>query len=65
MSEIIKIEPWPDQTTRDSRLQVTATRRRISSKNGRHVDWVWLLLGREAEIPGSDWQMEEVGPEEF
>ena len=27
---------------------------------------VWLLLGREAEIPNhGDWQMEEVGPEEI
>ena len=33
---------------------------------GRHVDKVWLLLGREAEIPKpGDWQMEEVGPEEI
>ena len=36
------------------------------SRNGRMWTKVWLLLGREAEIPNhGDWQMEEVGPEEI
>ena len=68
MSEIIKIEPWPDQTTRDSRLPGY----RYTSRDFFEKEWegmwtkVWLLLGREAEIPKpGDWQMEEVGPEEI
>ncbi|MEK9893152.1 MAG: Rieske 2Fe-2S domain-containing protein, partial [Pseudomonadales bacterium] len=68
MSELIKIEPWPDQTTRGSRIPGY----RYTSREFFEQEWegmwtkVWLLLGREAELPNpGDWQMEEVGPEEI
>ena len=68
MSELRKIEAWPDQETRGHTIPGS----RYTSKEFHEKEWegmwtkVWLLLGREAELPEpGDWQMEEIGPEEI
>lgn len=68
MSELRKIETWPEQETRGHSIPGY----RYTSREFFEKEWdgmwtrVWLLLGREAEIPApGDWQMEEVGPEEI
>ena len=68
MAEPQQIESYPAQTTRGSRLEGY----RYTSKEFFDKEWegmwtkVWLLLGREAELPNpGDWQMEPVGREEI
>ena len=68
MSELRKIEAWPDQETRGHTIPGS----RYTSKEFHEKEWegmwtkVWLLLGREAELPEpGNWQMEEIGPEEI
>ncbi len=68
MSEQRIIEDWPDQETRGHTIPGS----RYTSKEFFEQEWegmwtkVWLLLGRESELPNpGDWQMEEVGPEEI
>lgn len=62
------IQPYPDQQTRGSRLEGY----RYTSREFYEQEWegmwtkVWLLLGRESELPEpGDWQMEPVGREEI
>lgn len=62
------VDDWPDQETRGHRIPGN----RYTSREFMAREWegmwtrVWLLLGREAELPEpGDWQMEEVGPEEI
>ncbi len=62
------VDTWPKQKTRGHLLPGD----RYTSKEFFAKEWegmwtkVWLLLGRESEIPElGDWQMEEVGPEEI
>ncbi|MCP5178927.1 MAG: aromatic ring-hydroxylating dioxygenase subunit alpha [Pseudomonadales bacterium] len=57
---------WPVQSLRGNRL----AGERYTSREFFQQEWdhmwtrVWLLLGRESEIPNpGDWQCEEVGPE--
>jgi phenylpropionate dioxygenase-like ring-hydroxylating dioxygenase large terminal subunit len=59
---------WPKQKIRGHKLEGI----RYSSRDFANQEWehmwtrVWLLLGREDEIPASgDWQQEEVGRESF
>lgn len=66
MSEQLKT--WPEQKTRGHKIPGY----RYTSEAFLEQEWegmwtkVWLLLGREAELPEpGDWQMEEVGPEEI
>jgi len=61
-----QIDTYPEQETRGSKLEGT----RYTSKEFALDEWesmwtkVWLLLGRESEMPNpGDWQLEEVGPE--
>ena len=68
MSELRDTDSWPEQETRGH----TIPGDRYTSKEFLDKEWegmwtkVWLLLGRESEIPEfGDWQMEEVGPEEI
>ena len=69
MSEQLKlVDRWPEQTTRGHTIPGS----RYTSKDFMNQEWegmwtkVWLLLGRESELPApGDWQMEEVGPEEI
>ena len=68
MSEIREVESWPEQETRGHTIPGS----RYTSEEFFQQEWdgmwtkVWLLLGREAELPEpGDWQMEEVGPEEI
>jgi len=60
------VAPWPEQRTRGSLIEGY----RYTSKEFAEQEWehmwtkVWLLLGREDQLPNfGDWQMEEVGPE--
>ena len=62
------IKDYPKQQTRGSRLLGN----RYTSAEFFEKEWegmwtkVWLLLGRESELPNpGDWQMEPVGPEEI
>ncbi len=62
----IEIDTWPEQTLRGHRIPGD----RYTSSEFAQKEWegmwtkVWLLLGRESEIPNhGDWQREEVGPE--
>lgn len=64
----VQLDTWPEQRTRGSRIPGY----RYTSREFFEKEWegmwtkVWLLLGREAELPEpGDWQMEEVGPEEI
>jgi phenylpropionate dioxygenase-like ring-hydroxylating dioxygenase large terminal subunit len=69
MAELIPIvDTWPEQDTRSHRIPGS----RYTSREFFEQEWegmwtrVWLLLGREAELPNpGDWQMEPVGPEEI
>jgi len=61
-------ERYPEQETRGSLLEGS----RYTSIDFFRQEWegmwtkVWLLLGRESQLPNSgDWQMEPVGPEEI
>lgn len=61
-----QIDTYPEQTTHGSRLEG----HRYTSKEFFEKEWegmwtkVWLLLGRESEMPNpGDWQLEEVGRE--
>ena len=61
------LDSWPKQTIRGHDLSGT----RYTSREFMKQEWegmwtrVWLLLGRESEIPNTgDWQMEPVGQEE-
>ena len=65
---VVDIQAYPEQRTRGSLLEG----KRYTSKAFHDAEWegmwtkVWLLLGRESELPApGDWQMEEVGPEEI
>ena len=67
-SNIYEIQSYPEQQTRGSLLEG----HRYSSRSFFEQEWdgmwtkVWLLLGRESELPNpGDWQMEPVGPEEI
>ena len=68
MAEAIELVKWPDQRTRGH----TIPGERYTSREFLEKEWegmwtkVWLLLGREAQLPNpGDWQMEPVGPEEI
>ena len=70
MSEqtVVDIESYPKQATRGSKIEGF----RYTSKDFFESEWehmwtkVWLLLGRESELPDAgDWQMEPVGREEI
>ena len=68
MSELREVKSWPEQETRGH----TIPGYRYTSEKFFEQEWdgmwtkVWLLLGREAELPEpGDWQMEEVGSEEI
>jgi phenylpropionate dioxygenase-like ring-hydroxylating dioxygenase large terminal subunit len=61
-----EIQSWPEQALRGHRIPGS----RYTSKEFAEKEWegmwtkVWLLLGREEELPNpGDWQCEEVGPE--
>jgi phenylpropionate dioxygenase-like ring-hydroxylating dioxygenase large terminal subunit len=61
-----KVQDWPTQELRGDPIQGT----RYTSADFFRQEWegmwtkVWLLLGRESELPEpGDWQREEVGPE--
>ena len=65
---IVAIESYPPQRTRGSLLEG----KRYTSRDFFEQEWegmwtkVWLLVGRESELPNpGDWQMEEVGREEI
>ena len=62
----IEIDRWPEQETRGH----TVPGYRYTSREFFQQEWenmwsrVWLLLGRESELPNpGDWQLEDVGPE--
>ena len=69
MSEAIsnqEIQSWPTQQLRGHRIHG----HRYTSREFAEQEWeqmwtkVWLLLGRESELPNpGDWQREDVGPE--
>ncbi|MBT6584199.1 MAG: hypothetical protein HON77_07820, partial [Gammaproteobacteria bacterium] len=63
---VMQVDAYPEQETRGSKVEGA----RYTSKDFALAEWegmwtkVWLLLGRESEMPNpGDWQMEEVGPE--
>jgi phenylpropionate dioxygenase-like ring-hydroxylating dioxygenase large terminal subunit len=63
-----ELDTWPEQTTRGHRVPG----HRYTSPEFFREEWekmwtkVWLLLGRESELPTpGSWQMEPVGPEEI
>ncbi len=69
MSEAISnhdIRSWPKQELRGHRIPGSRyTSQEFAEQEFEHM-WtkVWLLLGRESEMPNpGDWQREEVGPE--
>ena len=69
MAENVRVlNRYPDQTTRGSLLEGHRyTSREFAAREWEHM-WtrVWLLLGRESELPNAgDWQMESVGGEEI
>ena len=69
MAEKIRIvESWPEQKIGNHSIQgYRYTSREFFDKEWEYM-WtkVWLLLGRESELPKpGDWQMEAVGPEEI
>jgi phenylpropionate dioxygenase-like ring-hydroxylating dioxygenase large terminal subunit len=67
-SLIAEIEPYPEQRTRGSLLEGQRYTSRAFFENEWEGMWtkVWLLLGRESELPDpGDWQMEPVGLEEI
>jgi len=60
------IQRWPEQKLRGHKIPgYRYTSREFFEKEWEHM-WtkVWLLLGRESEMPNpGDWQREDVGPE--
>lgn len=66
--EIPLVRAWPEQVTGTHPIPGSRyTSRRFAAREWEGV-WtrVWLLLGREAELPDpGDWQLEPVGPEEI
>lgn len=62
----IEIDSWPEPPIRGHRIPGERyTSREFFEREWEHM-WtrVWLLLGRESELPNpGDWQLEEVGPE--
>ncbi|MDH3643173.1 MAG: Rieske 2Fe-2S domain-containing protein, partial [Gammaproteobacteria bacterium] len=69
MSEALdtpQVEAWPEQKLRGHRIQGSRYTSREFAEQEFEGMWtkVWLLLGRESEMPNpGDWQREEVGPE--
>lgn len=69
MSEALEtpqVESWPEQTLRGHRIPGSRYTSREFAEQEFEGMWtkVWLLLGRESEMPNpGDWQREEVGPE--
>ena len=68
VSENRSVDTWPTQKTKGHLIPGE----RYTSKEFFEKEWegmwtkVWLLLGRESEIPKlGDWQMEEIGREEI
>jgi phenylpropionate dioxygenase-like ring-hydroxylating dioxygenase large terminal subunit len=61
-----ELPDWPTQAVRDHKIEGHRyTSKEFLAQEMEHM-WskVWLLLGREDEMPNSgDWQQEEVGPE--
>jgi phenylpropionate dioxygenase-like ring-hydroxylating dioxygenase large terminal subunit len=61
-----ELPDWPKQTVRDHKIEgYRYTSREFADQEMEHM-WskVWLLLGREDEMPNpGDWQQEEVGSE--
>ena len=62
------IASWPEQQLRGHKIEG----KRYTSKEFADAEFeemwtkVWLLLGRESELPNpGDWQREDVGPESF
>ena len=66
MSDLIAVESWPEQTLRGHSIPGDRyTSKEFADLEFEHM-WskVWLLLGRESELPEpGDWQREDVGPE--
>ena len=66
MSDLISVESWPEQTLRGHSIPGDRyTSKEFADLEFEHM-WskVWLLLGRESELPEpGDWQREDVGPE--
>ena len=69
MNQLVRspdLPDWPKQQLRGHRIDgYRYTSREFFEKEFEHM-WakVWLLLGRESEIPNpGDWQREDVGPE--
>ena len=62
------LDTWPEQTIRGHSIPGSRYTCRDFMENEWESMWtrVWLLLGREAELPvPGDWQMEPVGREEI
>ena len=61
-----ELDTWPVQVTRGHKIPGSRyTSREFFAQEWEHM-WtkVWLLLGRESQLPNpGDWQMEKVGPE--
>lgn len=60
------IVSWPEQTLRGHRIPGSRYTSREFAEHEFEQMWtkVWLLLGRESELPNpGDWQREDVGPE--
>ena len=67
-AEIYDINAYPEQRTRGSLLEGYRYTSRAFFEKEQERMWtkVWLLLGRESELPNpGDWQMEPVGTEEI
>ncbi|MCZ6710330.1 MAG: aromatic ring-hydroxylating dioxygenase subunit alpha [Gammaproteobacteria bacterium] len=61
-----EIPSWPEQTLRGHKIPGSRYTSRDFAEKEFEEMWtkVWLLLGRESEMPNpGDWQREEVGPE--
>ena len=62
------IASWPEQTLRGHRIPGDRYTSKAFADEEFEQMWtkVWLLLGRESELPNpGDWQREDVGPESF
>ena len=67
-AEVYDINAYPEQRTRGSLLEGYRYTSRAFFEKEQERMWtkVWLLLGRESELPSpGDWQMEPVGTEEI
>ena len=67
-AEVYDINAYPEQRTRGSLLEGYRYTSRDFFEKEQERMWtkVWLLLGRESELPNpGDWQMEPVGAEEI